>query len=131
MLSGERRISPRKHCVLALRFRVVVSKHQSAQESAGIGAARASTYFGTVEGESVNLSERGIYFRSQKKMTVGQPLEMYFTIPRELTGRTSERVRCSARVVHVESRADTRGMVGVGAAVERFEPMSATRDWDN
>jgi hypothetical protein len=122
MLSRERRISPRKHCVVELRFRVVAGKHQPAQESA---------YFGTVEGESVNLSERGIYFRSQKKMTVGQPLEMYFTIPRELTGRTSERVRCSARVVHVESRADTRGMVGVGAAVERFEPMSATRDWDN
>jgi len=62
---------------------------------------------------------------------VGEPLEMYFTIPRELTGRTTEHVRCTARVVHVEPRADNQGMLGVGAVVERFEPMSAAHDWGN
>lgn len=85
---------------------------------------------GTLEGQSVNLSERGIYFTSPHKMTVGQPIEMYFTIPRELTGRMSEQVRCSARVVHVEYQADQYGMLGVGAAVDRFEPLP-TRDWGN
>ena len=67
---------------------------------------------------------------SRQKVSVGEPLEMYFTIPRELTGRSAEQVRCSARVVHVQSHAD-QGMVGVGAAVERFEPMSSARDWGN
>jgi hypothetical protein len=79
----------------------------------------------------VNLSERGIYFRSRQRVNVGEPLEMYFTIPRELTGRSAEQVRCSARVVHVEPQADRQGLVGVGAAVERFEPMSSARDWGN
>jgi len=86
---------------------------------------------GTFDGQLVNLSERGIYFRSREKMSIGQPLEMCLTIPRELTGRMSEQVRCGARVVHVEPRADTQGMLGVGAAVDRFEPIAATRDWDN
>jgi hypothetical protein len=56
---------------------------------------------------------------------------MYLTLPRELTGRSAEEVRCSARVVHVESRVDQLGMRGVGAAVERFEPLVAARNWGN
>jgi hypothetical protein len=124
----ERRIAPRKECTVPLRFRVAKSVDSLARETAG---ASARTPFGTIEGESVNLLERGIYFRSRQRVDVGEPLEMYFTIPRELTGRGAEHVRCSARVVHVEPQADRQGLVGVGAAVERFEPMSSARDWGN
>jgi hypothetical protein len=127
MSARERRISPRKECIVPLRFRVIASGHtQSVQET-----SKASSLLGTFDGQLVNLSERGIYFRSREKMSIGQPLEMCLTIPRELTGRMSEQVRCGARVVHVEPRADTQGMLGVGAAVDRFEPIAATRDWDN
>jgi hypothetical protein len=128
MGNKERRIAPRKECTVPLRFRVAKSVDSLARETAG---ASARTPFGTIEGESVNLSERGIYFRSRQRVNVGEPLEMYFTIPRELTGRSAEQVRCSARVVHVEPQADRQGLVGVGAAVERFEPMSSARDWGN
>ena len=128
MVNKERRIAPRKECTVPLRFRVAKSVDSLARETAG---ASARTPFGTIEGESVNLSERGIYFRSRQRVNVGEPLEMYFTIPRELTGRSAEQVRCSARVVHVEPQADRQGLVGVGAAVERFEPMSSARDWGN
>jgi hypothetical protein len=128
MRNKERRIAPRKECTVPLRFRVAKSVDSLARETAG---ASARTPFGTIEGESVNLSERGIYFRSRQRVNVGEPLEMYFTIPRELTGRSAEQVRCSARVVHVEPQADRQGLVGVGAAVERFEPMSSARDWGN
>jgi hypothetical protein len=128
MGNKERRIAPRKECTVPLRFRVAKSVDSLARETAG---ASARTPFGTIEGESVNLSERGIYFRSRQRVNVGEPLEMYFTIPRELTGRSTEQVRCSARVVHVEPQADRQGLVGVGAAVERFEPMSSARDWGN
>ena len=127
MGNKERRIAPRKECIVPLRFRVT----KGADPFAGVTGASARTPFGTIEGESVNLSERGIYFRSRQRVDVGEPLEMYFTIPRELTGRGAEQVRCSARVVHVEPRADRQGLVGVGAAVERFEPMSSARDWGN
>ena len=127
MGNTERRIAPRKECTVPLRFRVTKDADPSARET----GASARTPFGTIEGESVNLSERGIYFRSRHRVNVGEPLEMYFTIPRELTGRSAEQVRCSARVVHVEPQADRQGLVGVGAAVERFEPMSSARDWGN
>ena len=129
MGNKERRISPRKECIVPLRFRVTKAADQLRQRSTCRLSAR--TPFGTIEGESVNLSERGIYFRSRHRVSVGEPLEMYFTIPRELTGRSAEQVRCSARVVHVEPQADRQGLVGVGAAVERFEPMSSARDWGN
>jgi hypothetical protein len=128
MGNKERRIAPRKECTVPLRFRVAKGVDSLARETAGVSAR---TPFGTIEGESVNLSERGIYFRSRQRVNVGEPLEMYFTIPRELTGRGAEQVRCSARVVHVEPQADRQGLVGVGAAVERFEPMSSARDWGN
>jgi len=125
----ERRISPRKECTVPLRFRVTKAAEQVARDPAGSVAGKTS--FGTMEGESVNLSERGIYFKSRQRVNVGEPLEMYFTIPRELTGRGAEKVRCSARVVHVESQVDRQGFLGVGAAVERFEPMPSSRDWGN
>lgn len=84
-----------------------------------------------MDGEVLNLSERGVYFTSRAKLSVGQPLELFLTLPRELTGRTPEQVRCSARVVHVENRSDLGGIVGVGAIVDRFEAVAAMQDWSN
>jgi hypothetical protein len=135
MSSKERRISPRKDYLVPLRFRILANGNDPHTENVtathGIRSAKTSGYFGTHEGEAVNLSERGIYFRSREKVSVGEPIEMYFTLPRELTGRKAEEVRCSARVVHVEPCSDERGMRGVGAEVERFEPVGAARNWDN
>lgn len=132
MQSRERRISPRKECLVPLRFRFMADalSNEPSQSVLPSGLVRKLPFTGTFEGQAVNLSERGIYFTSPERMSIGQPLEMYFTIPRELTGRASEQVRCSARVVHVEEHADKQGMLGVGAAVDRFEPVS-TRDWGN
>jgi hypothetical protein len=135
MSSKERRTSPRKECAVPLRFRILAKRmnHHPGQvtvtyETRG---AKASGYFGASEGEAVNLSERGIYFRSREEVSVGEPIEMYFTLPRELTGRSPEQVRCSARVVHVASGVDHLGMRGVGASIERFEPLVAARNWEN
>jgi hypothetical protein len=83
------------------------------------------------EGEVLNLSENGVYFTSRAKLSVGAPLEMHLTLPRELTGRNPEQVRCSARVVHVEDRSDLNGIAGIGAIVDRFEAVAAAHDWSN
>jgi hypothetical protein len=147
MANKERRLSARKDCVVQLRFRIARNElevnprpplHTSDATDATDNpktarnvAVRAPAYLGTLEGESVNLSERGIYFRSRERLSIGEPIELYFTLPRELTGRYIEHVRCSARVVHVEPVVDLEGMIGAGAAVERFEPMSAAHDWGN
>lgn len=135
MSGRERRNSPRKVCAVPLRYRVVSNGHnaQAAEiaDSRPAGTPKGSAYGATLEGEALNLSERGVYFTSREKLDVGEPLELYFTLPRELTGRSPEQVRCSARVVHVDEPADPQGTRGIGATVERFEPVVAPRNWGN
>ncbi len=135
MSGKERRTSPRKECAVPLRFRVVNNGHNAQAEDIedryGTMVAKASIYAATLEGEVLNLSERGLYFRSRETVCRGELLEIYLTLPRELTGRGPEQVRCSARVVHVEDGADEQGARGIGAFVERFEPMIAARNWAN
>jgi hypothetical protein len=145
MSSNERRIAPRKIFSIPIRIRPLVSEAVSmaagaatsrtpattSQASSGASLAQPTRVLDMQQGETVNLSERGIYFKTSQKVQIGQAMELYFTLPRELTGRSPEPVRCSARVVHVEPQADERGLTGIGASVERFEPLQRFRTWDN
>lgn len=99
--------------------------------SSPVATSKPARVIDMQEGETVNLSERGIYFKTAQKVKIGQAMELYFTLPRELTGRSPEPVRCNARVVHVEQHADERGWTGVGACVEKFESLQRFRTWDN
>jgi len=142
MSSKERRISPRKSCSIPVRFRSSAGGNEFMPASLGAATLHGagSHVHGTeqrpnaqeiVVGETVNLSERGIRFKSPLKFSIGESIEMFFTLPRELTGRNPEEMRCSARVVHVESELDSQGMTRIGAAVESFEPMNIRRNWSN
>jgi hypothetical protein len=133
MSTRERRISPRKDCVVPLRFRVLQSGVPIAplEPSLTRGKPVVAVQRGIMEGEAVNLSERGIFFRSRERLSVGSPIEIYFRLPRELTGRTAEEVRCSARVVHVEPPSNGDEMSGIGATVDRYEPVTMIRNWHN
>ena len=150
MSSNERRIASRKSFSIPIRIRPMASEAVSVAAgptvskgamtsshattgpiSSGAGTAKPVPVVDMQEGETVNLSERGIYFKTAQKVKIGQAMELYFTLPRELTGRSPESVRCSARVVHVEQQSDERGWTGVGACVERFEPLQRFRNWDN
>jgi hypothetical protein len=155
MSSSERRIAPRKIFSIPVRIRPLVAESLSVAAGstvsrnvtssnvvAGVSVAvtqmspapagsRPARVLDMQEGETVNLSERGIYFKTAQKVKIGQAMELYFTLPRELTGRSPEPVRCSARVVHLEQHADERGWTGVGASVEQFEPLQRFRTWDN
>jgi len=150
MSSNERRIASRKSFSIPIRIRTLASEAASVAAgatvsrnamtsshattgpiSSGAGTAKPVPVVDMQEGETVNLSERGIYFKTAQKVKIGQAMELYFILPRELTGRNPESVRCSARVVHVEQQSDERGWTGVGACVERFEPLQRLRNWDN
>ena len=138
MSAKERRIAPRKACAIPLRFRVLTHFVRS-----GVGASAGGFLLGQEpwqkqsggaaieDGQSVNFSERGIYFKATSKLNVGEPIEIYVTLPTELTGRHPEAVRCSARVVHIDHSLNESGTSGVGAAIERFEPIRDPRRWDN
>lgn len=80
--------------------------------AAGKEAAEARALVARV-GKTVNLAERGVAFKSRHAMSLGQPIELFSTLPTELTGRKPEDVRCTARVVHVDRCGDKQGNVGV------------------
>jgi hypothetical protein len=137
MSDHERRIAPRKSYAIPVRFNVIT------EQCATVGAAGAATaparqsakILTTIplpkQGEIVNLSERGIGFKTRQNLNVGENVEIFFTLPTALTGRAPEDVRCNARVVHVAETGDTNGMIGIGAAINRFERSSISRNWDN
>src|SRR5690349_13720263 len=132
MSGKERRIAPRKDCAVPLRFRILSSSVAAERVEEHLQTnPRLTRSRGILEGEAVNLSERGIYFRCREMVTIGSPIEIYFRLPRELTGRTAEEVRCSARVVHVAPEEGDEGFSGIGATVERFEPIASIRNWHN
>ena len=140
MPNKERRIAPRKAASIPIRFRIfsspLVATAVESATTAGITSELRVKQapvglLDLYDGQTVNLSERGICFKSPETVMVGDSVELYFTLPQELTGRRPEEVRCDARVVHVDDAVDPNGFYGVGAAVERFEPINRMRSWAN
>jgi PilZ domain len=137
MSDHERRIAPRKSYAIPVRYNVVSEQYAMVGvASAATAPARANpkmlmTIPLPQEGEIVNLSERGIGFRTRQNLNVGETVEIFFTLPTALTGRAPEDVRCNARVVRVDKNADVRGMIAIGAAIDRFERTAVPRNWDN
>jgi PilZ domain len=137
MSKHERRIAPRKSYAIPVRFTVV------SEQNATVGVANAATVpahpnaklLTTIpppqQGEIVNLSERGIAFKTRQNLSVGETMEIFFTLPTALTARAPEDVRCRARVVRVEKDREISGMLAIGAAIDRFERTALSRNWDN
>lgn len=152
MSDQERRRSPRKECLVPLRFRIVGNGNGgdavalAAQDTLGrtayggrvtrservsISESRTHAHFGMAEGCVENLSERGVYFISRERVAVGEEIELYLTLPPELTGRAAESVRCNARVIFARPLDRDPGWTGAGASVRYFEAIARARDWAN
>ncbi|MGA8408376.1 MAG: PilZ domain-containing protein [Candidatus Acidiferrales bacterium] len=136
MSSNERRNVPRKAYAIPVRFNVIAQELAAVGPRGKMGVPRgAAKFLDTIplpqQGETVNLSERGIRFKTRHSLSVGESVEIFFTLPTELTGRAMEDVKCNARVVHVDREPDMTGHIGVGAAIECFERTSVSRNWDN
>lgn len=71
--------------------------------------------------ESINLSERGLYFEIPGGVRPGSNVEIAFTMPPEVTGGMAMKVRCVARVVRVDPNVGGEERIGVAAHIERFE----------
>jgi hypothetical protein len=135
MSDDERRIAPRKSYAIPVRFNVITEQRAMVGAAATAPARQNAKVLTTIplpkQGEIVNLSERGIGFKTRQNLDVGENVEIFFTLPTALTGRAPEDVRCNARVVHVDKTGDANGMIGIGAAINRFERSSISRSWDN
>ena len=134
MSNQERRRSPRKECAVPLRFRIL-NGDAPAGTSVRLGDScngpTTHGHFGMAEGKAENLSERGVYFVSREELCAGEDVELFFTLPSELTGRPSENVRCHAQVVHAERLEGDRRLTGAGLAVRYFEASHRPRNWSN
>jgi hypothetical protein len=107
----ERRLAPRTSLSVPVQLRV----------------ALADTGPDSLTGETVNYSDRGLYFTTTRPLNVGDHIEMSFIIPRELSGRNAENVQCAGRVVHVHPPAAKNGRTGIGALIERWDRGGGSR----
>lgn len=71
--------------------------------------------------ESVNLSQRGIYFATNSTLSEGEAVEIFFNMPKEIVGEPTGEWRCTGHVVRVETTDGTGGRVGVGVQFDCYE----------
>jgi hypothetical protein len=95
-LERDRRSSCRHSLKTALRVRVWKS---------GMPEHRA---------ESVNLSQRGIYFATKQSYCEGEIVEVLLKMPEEVSGEPTTEWRFTGHVVRVEPLLRPEGKVGVG-----------------
>jgi hypothetical protein len=135
MSNQERRRSPRKECLIPVRFRILGNGNGHAETAVHLTetarGAGTHAHFGMAQGQAQNLSERGVYFVCREKLAAGEEVEMYFTLPAELTGPPAESVRCSALIVYAERLEKNPELTGAGVIVQSFEPLAKSRNWAN
>jgi Tfp pilus assembly protein PilZ len=71
--------------------------------------------------ESVNLSQRGIYFVTNSCFRQGEAVEILLKMPEEITGEPSTEWRCTGLVTRVEPVESSRGKFGVGVRFDCYE----------
>jgi hypothetical protein len=98
----ERRIDSRVDLNVPIRFRPIT--HPASEEQ---------------QGESANVSQRGVYMATSFPLTVGTQIELELRIPQELQGTATREVRCMARVIHIQADTFLDGRAGVGLQLER------------
>jgi Tfp pilus assembly protein PilZ len=110
MSSSNRRSEERIDVRMPIRFRPITNP-PSAEQSA----------------ESLNISTHGLFFSTNCPLRVGEEVEIYLRMPRELS-RSLIQVRWNARVVHVEPNGSA-GKHGVGVRVETYAPVVEREGW--
>ena len=71
--------------------------------------------------ESVNLSQRGIYFATNSVLRKGETVEVLFNMPEEIVGEPTSEWRCTGHVVRVEEINTAGGKQGVGVQFDCYE----------
>jgi hypothetical protein len=66
------------------------------------------------EAISINICERGVYFKTEQPVSVGLPVRVLVQMPGECGGKPATRVVFTGRVSHVEVKRRGRPRSGVG-----------------
>lgn len=75
---------------------------------------------GELQGETTEVSSRGIHFFTQKSVKIGVAVEFQMTLPHEITLAGPVRVRCMGRIVRADPREENTAVV---VAIDRYEFM--------
>jgi Tfp pilus assembly protein PilZ len=71
--------------------------------------------------ESVDLSEKGIFFATDSLLRVGTQVEVLLKMPEEITGDPTTEWVCTGHVVRVEPVDSPGGRLGVGVQFDCYE----------
>jgi hypothetical protein len=73
-------------------------------------------------GQTRDISTRGVYFTMQNELAPGTELDFTLTLPAEITRGTEVFVRAHGRVIRVDKRTDdAHETIGVAAVIERYD----------
>ena len=106
-LSGgpDRRLSSRFNVAIPFRFRSL--KSNALEES----------------GESINISERGLYFETDSAPIIDADLQLRLTLPEEITGNTPEEWACIGHVVRQGPGMYNADRLGVAVRLDFVESL--------
>ena len=71
--------------------------------------------------ESINLSQRGIFFLSDTEFHRGDAIEVLLKMPTEITGEPATEWRCTGLVVRVQPLDSPIGRLGIGVRFDGYE----------
>jgi hypothetical protein len=74
------------------------------------------------QGETRDVSYRGLYFLTEAAPEAGSPIEFVITLPQQITLAGDVHIRCYGRVLRVEPHDGRRG---VAARIDRHEFLPA------
>ncbi len=76
-------------------------------------------------GESINISNEGLFFTTDSNIQPGSAIDISFVMPAEVTGTSPMKIRCTARVIRVDRDTQPDGRTSIAAHIERFETIVA------
>jgi Tfp pilus assembly protein PilZ len=71
--------------------------------------------------ESINLSERGIFFVTDARLQEGETIEILLKMPEEITGERPTEWRFTGLVVRLQPIDSPKGKLGVGVRFDCYE----------
>jgi Tfp pilus assembly protein PilZ len=71
--------------------------------------------------ESINLSERGIFFATDALLRKGDAIEILLKMPQEITGQPPAEWRCTGLIVRVQPVDSHNCKLGVGVRFDCYE----------
>jgi len=84
---------------------------------------------GTHDGQTRDISTRGVYFTIDQELGPGAELDITLTLPAEVTRGSEVFIRAMGKVVRVDKKPEQgASRIGVAAVIERYEIIRTEED---